>query len=307
LERQVANFHSKDDCILYPSCFDANGGLFESVLTNEDAVISDELNHASIIDGIRLCKASRFRYKHMNMDDLADKLKQANDEGARIKMVVTDGVFSMDGDVAPLDKIVKLCQEHEAILMIDECHATGFLGKTGRGTPELFDVTDEVDIINSTFGKALGGASGGYTTASAEVVEILRQKARPYLFSNTIAPSVVAASSKAIELVDSSPDLLQRLKKNTEIFRSRMTEAGFEVSGKGHPISPVMVKDARLASEFADDLLKEGIYVIGFSYPVVPKGLARIRVQLSASHTEDEVNKCVDAFIKIGKARKLIN
>jgi len=306
LERQVAEFHQMEDCILYPSCFDANAGLFEGILTPEDAIFSDELNHASIIDGVRLSKAQRYRYKHMNMSDLDAKLKEADKAGSRIKLVVTDGVFSMDGDIAPLDEIVKVCRANNAILMIDECHATGFFGKTGRGTPEYFNVMDKVDIINSTFGKALGGASGGYTAASKEVVTLLRQRGRPYLFSNTMAPSVVATASKALELVDKNTNLLTSLENNTKLFRSRMTEAGFKVLGKAHPICPVMLHEGKLASEFADALLLKGIYVIGFSYPVVPKGLARIRVQLSASHSTDDVNRCVDAFIEIGKEKKVI-
>eukprot|EP01096_Ripella_sp_DP13-Kostka_P008765 TRINITY_DN3296_c0_g1_i1.p1 TRINITY_DN3296_c0_g1~~TRINITY_DN3296_c0_g1_i1.p1 ORF type:complete len:438 (+),score=205.23 TRINITY_DN3296_c0_g1_i1:44-1315(+) len=306
LEKRVSDFHKKEDTILFPSCFDANGGLFEALLGPEDAVISDELNHASIIDGIRLCKATRLRYKHLDLTDLADKLKEATDKGARTKLVATDGVFSMDGDVAPLDQIVAVCEAHSAILMIDECHATGFFGKTGRGTPEYYGVEDKVDIVNSTFGKAMGGASGGYTSSSKEVVTILRQRARPYLFSNTIAPSVVTTALRAYDLVDSEPGLIKQVQDNTKLFRSEMTKAGFQIRGKDHPIAPVMLGDAKLASDFADAMLAEGIYVIGFSYPVVPKGLARIRVQLSAAHSTEDVQTCIAAFIRVGKRLNVI-
>jgi len=306
LEAEVARFHGKEDCILYPSCFDANAGLFEALLTPEDAILSDELNHASIIDGVRLCKAKRYRYKHMDLADLEAKLKEADANGARIKMVATDGVFSMDGDVAPLDAISEVCERHGAVLMTDECHSSGFFGPTGRGTPEYFGVMDKVDIVNSTFGKALGGASGGFTCGSKAVVDLLRQRSRPYLFSNTMAPAVVAAAREAMRMVDEIPELLQRLQENTKLFRSRMGEAGFTLRGVDHPIVPVMLGDARLASEFADEMLTEGIYVVGFSYPVVPKGLARIRVQLSAAHSTQQVNDCVDAFIKIGKKKGAI-
>jgi len=301
LEREVARFHGKEDCILYPSCFDANAGLFEALLTPEDAILSDELNHASIIDGVRLCKAKRFRYRHMDLADLEAKLQEADAAGARVKMVATDGVFSMDGDVAPLDRIAELCTRYGAVLMTDECHSSGFFGATGRGTPEYFGVMDQVDIVNSTFGKALGGASGGFTCGSKAVIDLLRQRSRPYLFSNTMAPAVVAAAREAMRMVDEIPELLQRLQENTKLFRSRMSGAGFELRGVDHPIVPVMLGDARLASQFSEEMLAEGIYVVGFSYPVVPKGLARIRVQLSAAHTTEQVNACVDAFVKIGK------
>ncbi|KAJ3084491.1 2-amino-3-ketobutyrate coenzyme A ligase [Rhizoclosmatium globosum] len=305
LEATVARFHKKEDAILYPSCFDANAGLFEVLLGENDAVISDALNHASIIDGIRLCKAKRFRYKNCDMADLEARLKEADDAGARIKLIATDGVFSMDGRVAPLDKICDLADKYKAIVFIDECHSTGFFGKNGRGTPEYFGVEDRIDIINSTLGKAVSGAAGGYTTSSKEVISLLRQRSRPYLFSNTLPPAVVGAATKAFELIDSEgPKLREQLRANTKLFRSRMAAAGFTLKGDDHPIVPVMLGDAKLASDVADDMLKKGIYVIGFSYPVVPKGEARIRVQLSAAHTTEQVNQCVDAFIECVNKRK---
>lgn len=282
-------------------------GVFEGLLGEQDAVISDALNHASIIDGIRLCKSQRYRYKHLDMQDLEDKLKEADAKGARQKLIVTDGAFSMDGEIAPLDKIVNLAKKYDALTFVDECHATGFLGKTGRGTDEYWGVQGQIDIINSTLGKAMGGASGGYTTGRKELVTLLRQRSRPYLFSNTLPPAVVGASSKAYDLVRSSTELRDRLTKNTQHFRSRMTKAGFKLKGVDHPIAPVMLGDARLASEMADDLLKRGIYVIGFSYPVVPKGEARIRVQLSAAHTPQQIDRAVDAFIEVGRQRGVIN
>jgi len=282
-------------------------GVFEGLLGEQDAVISDALNHASIIDGIRLCKSQRYRYKHLDMQDLEDKLKEADAKGARQKLIVTDGAFSMDGEIAPLDKIVNLAKKYNALTFMDECHATGFLGKTGRGTDEYWGVQGQIDIINSTLGKAMGGASGGYTTGRKEVVGLLRQRSRPYLFSNTLPPAVVGASSKAFDLVLASTELRDRLTKNTHHFRSRMTKAGFTLKGVDHPIAPVMLGDARLASEMADDLLEKGIYVIGFSFPVVPKGEARIRVQLSAAHTPQQVDQAVDAFIEVGKKRGVIN
>lgn len=305
LERKLAQFHGTEDTILFPSCFDANGGLFESILTAEDAVISDSLNHASIIDGIRLCKARRLRYQHLDMKDLEKQLQESQD--CRLRLIATDGVFSMDGDIAPLDKIVALAQKYNANIFVDECHATGFFGKTGRGTPEYFGVTNEIDIVNSTLGKALGGATGGYTTGRKEVIDILRQKARPYLFSNSVAPSVVGASLAVIDLLTNSTELRDRLMENTSLFRTKMKKAGFKISGNDEcPIAPVMLGDARLAAEFADDMLQRGIYVIGFSYPVVPKGEARIRVQLSAAHTKEQVEETVAAFIEVGKKRKVI-
>eukprot|EP00743_Colponemidia_sp_Colp-15_P002084 GILK01002260.1.p1 GENE.GILK01002260.1~~GILK01002260.1.p1 ORF type:complete len:430 (-),score=61.37 GILK01002260.1:113-1318(-) len=305
LERRIAEFHGTEDAILFPSCFDANAGLFEAVLTGEDAIISDELNHASIIDGIRLSKAQRFRFKHLDMADLEQKLVEA--KSARHRLIATDGVFSMDGDVAPLRAICDLAEKYNAQVFIDECHATGFFGRTGKGTPEHCGVEGRIDIINSTLGKALGGASGGYTASRKEVVDVLRQKARPYLFSNAIAPPIAGASLKVFDMLSSSTELQDRVKANTKRFRDRMTAAGFTIRGDAAcPIAPVMLGDARLASEFADAMLSRGIYVIGFSYPVVPKGLARIRVQLSAAHTLEQVDEAVDAFIHVGKQKGVI-
>jgi glycine C-acetyltransferase len=290
---------------LYASCFDANAGIFETLLSAEDAVISDELNHASIIDGIRLCKAQRFRYKHKNMNDLEQKLKEASN--ARFKLIVTDGVFSMDGNVAPLNEICDLSDKYDAMVFIDECHATGFLGKTGRGTEEYLNLANNrVHIINSTLGKALGGAMGGYTTGNKQIIDILRQRSRPYLFSNTLPPAIVGSALKALELIMKDTSLPSRVAENTQRFRSQMKALGFNVIGENHPISPVMLGDAKLASQFADEMLNEGIYVIGFSYPVVPKGKARIRVQISASHTHEDIDKCVNAFKTIGKKLNVI-
>jgi glycine C-acetyltransferase len=306
LEQKVALFHRKEAAILYPSCFDANGGLFEALLTEQDAIISDALNHESIFAGIRLSKAKRLRYRNCDMSDLETRLKEADAMGARIKLIATDGVFSMDGRIAPLDKICDLADIYRAVVFVDECHATGFFGNTGRGTPEYFNVEERVDIINSTFGKALGGASGGYTTAPKEIIELLRQKSRPYLFSNTLAPAVVGAATKAIDIVLASNTLRQRLVDNTHRFRKRMKEAGFTIRGDDHPICPVMLGDARLATVFADDMLQRGIYVIGFSYPVVPEGEARIRVQLSAAHTLEQVDRAIDAFIEVGRMHHVI-
>ncbi|EER01838.1 delta-aminolevulinic acid synthetase, putative [Perkinsus marinus ATCC 50983] len=299
LERTIAKFHGMEDCILFPSCFDANGGIFETLLSAEDAVISDVLNHASIIDGIRLCKAQRFRYNHLDMQDLEAKIKEASN--AKIRLIVTDGVFSMDGDIAPLDKIVELAHKYpNTYVMVDECHATGVFGANGRGTPDMYGV--KVDIINSTLGKALGGATGGYTAASSDIIEVMRQKARPYLFSNSVAPSVVGASQVAFEKLEESPELQEKLAKNTEYFRKALNRAGFTVLGDSRcPIVPVLLGDAKLATQFADALLDRDIYVIGFSYPVVPKGQARIRVQLSAAHTEKQLQKAVAAFVSVGK------
>ncbi|HRK81700.1 MAG TPA: glycine C-acetyltransferase [Saprospiraceae bacterium] len=299
LERKTAEFLGMEDCILYAAAFDANGGLFEPLLGEQDAIISDELNHASIIDGIRLCKAQRFRYKHNDMNDLEDKLKEA--ASARRRLISTDGAFSMDGTIAQLDKICDLADRYDAMVMIDECHATGFLGKTGRGTHEHRNVMDRIDIVTGTYGKALGGASGGFTAARKEIVEMLRQRSRPYLFSNTVAPSIVGASIKVLDMLSSSTELRDKLERNTQYFRQAMTAAGFDIIPGEHPIVPIMLYDAPLAQEFAARLLHEGIYVIGFFYPVVPKGKARIRVQLSAAHEQEHLEKAVAAFTKVGR------
>eukprot|EP00096_Caligus_rogercresseyi_P014970 TRINITY_DN7422_c0_g1_i1.p1 TRINITY_DN7422_c0_g1~~TRINITY_DN7422_c0_g1_i1.p1 ORF type:complete len:436 (-),score=148.02 TRINITY_DN7422_c0_g1_i1:451-1758(-) len=304
LEDKISRFHGREDTILYASCFDANAGLFEQLLGPEDAVLSDSLNHASIIDGIRLCKAKKYRYAHKDMKDLEMKLQES--EAARSRLIVTDGVFSMDGNVAPLPEIVELAEKYKALIFMDECHATGFFGKTGRGTEEFFGLEGKVDIINSTLGKALGGASGGYTTASKQVVDLLRQRSRPYLFSNSIPPAVVASASEVFDILMTDSSLVERIQSNTSRFRSKMTQAGFNLSGEDHPICPVMLGDAKLASDFADMMLDQGIYVIGFSFPVVPKGKARIRVQISAAHSEENIDKTVDAFITIGKELKVI-
>ena len=301
LERRIADFLGMDDSILYAACFDANGGLFESILGPEDAVVSASLNHASIIDGIRLCKAKRYRYAHDDMGDLEAKLKEARDAGARRVLVATDGVFSMDGDIAPLGQICDLAEKYEAMVMTDDCHATGFVGKTGRGTAEHAGVQGRIDIITSTLGKALGGASGGFTAARQEIVDLLRQRSRPYLFSNTVAPPIVAASIACMDLLSSSTALRDKLEDNTKRFREGMAAAGFDIRPGVHPIVPIMLGDARLSMQMADALLAEGIYVIGFSYPVVPKGQARIRVQLSAAHSTDDVDKAIAAFTKVGR------
>jgi glycine C-acetyltransferase len=297
LERRLSEFLGTEDTILYSSCFDANGGVFETLLSDADAVISDELNHASIIDGIRLSKASRHRYRNRDMADLERCLKQAAE--ARYRLVVTDGVFSMDGYIAPLDEICALAQRYDALVMVDDSHAVGFTGPTGAGTPELFGVTDQVDVITGTLGKALGGASGGYVAARAEIVELLRQRSRPYLFSNSLAPSIVTASLRVLDLLSTSDDARETLRANTSRFREGMTEAGFDILSGEHPITPVMVGDAALADRMAQALLAKGIYVIAFSYPVVPKDKARIRVQLSASHSPDEVDRAVRAFTEV--------
>lgn len=308
LEAAISRFHGTEDTILYPSCFDANAGLFEAVLGPEDAVISDALNHASIIDGIRLCKARRFRYDHLDMAHLESILKECVEKGTRHRMICTDGVFSMDGDIAPLQQICDLAQKYDAQLFVDECHATGFLGAGGRGTPQLCGVEGRVDIINSTLGKALGGATGGYTTGHKAVVELLRNKARPYLFSNTLAPSVAGASLEVFRMLTASSELVEKLQQNVRLFRGEMKKAGFEISGhESCPIAPVMLGDARLATEFADAMLAQGIYVIGFSYPVVPQGKARIRVQLSAAHDLQQVQRCVDAFVEVGRSKGVIS
>ncbi|WP_033436322.1 glycine C-acetyltransferase [Saccharothrix sp. NRRL B-16314] len=295
LELRLSEFLGTEDTILYSSCFDANGGLFETLLGADDAIISDELNHASIIDGVRLAKARRYRYKNRDMDDLERQLKDSAD--ARYRLIATDGVFSMDGYLAPLDEICDLADRYDALVMVDDSHAVGFTGPNGRGTPELFGVQDRVDIVTGTLGKALGGASGGYTSGRAEIVEMLRQRSRPYLFSNSLAPSITAAAITALDLLSSSGELLTRLRENTALFRSRMTEEGFDLLPGEHPIIPVMIGDAAKASRMADLLLERGIYVIGFSYPVVPHGKARIRTQMSAAHTTDDVNRAVDAFV----------
>lgn len=301
LEGKISQFLGTEDTILYPSCFDANGGLFETLLGPEDAIISDALNHASIIDGVRLSKAKRYRYANNDMESLEDQLKQATADGARFKVIATDGVFSMDGVIANLKGICDLADKHDALVMVDDCHATGFLGDNGKGSHEYCDVMGRVDIITGTLGKALGGASGGYTSGKKEVVEWLRQRSRPYLFSNSVAPPIVAASLKVFDMMESGAGLREQLWKNSAHFRERMEEAGFTLAGKDHPIIPVMLGDARLASEMADKMLEKGIYVIGFSYPVVPKGQARIRTQMSAGHTIEHVDKAVDAFIEVGR------
>ena len=295
LERKLSEFLGTDDTILYSSCFDANGGLFETLLGAEDAIISDELNHASIIDGVRLSKARRFRYRNRDMDDLERQLKDSAD--ARYRLIATDGVFSMDGYLAPLDEICDLAERYNALVMVDDSHAVGFTGPTGRGTPELFGVQDRVDIVTGTLGKALGGASGGYTSGRAEIIELLRQHSRPYLFSNSLAPSITAAAIATLDMLSSSSELLTQLRSNTELFRRRMTEEGFDLLPGEHPIIPVMIGDAAEAARLADLLLDQGIYVIGFSYPVVPHGKARIRTQMSAAHTTEDVNRAVDAFV----------
>jgi glycine C-acetyltransferase len=295
LESKLSEFLGTEDTILYSSCFDANGGLFETLLTDQDVVISDELNHASIIDGVRLCKAKRQRYRNRDMADLERILSESQD--ARYRLIATDGVFSMDGYLAPLDEICALAERYDALVMVDDSHAVGFTGPTGRGTPELFGVTDKVDVVTGTLGKALGGASGGYVSGRAEIVEMLRQRSRPYLFSNSLAPSIAGAALAALDLLSSSGELLDRLRANTELFRRRMTEEGFDLLPGEHPIIPVMIGDAAKAGRMADLLLEQGIYVIGFSYPVVPHGKARIRTQMSAAHSLEDVNRAVDAFV----------
>ncbi|MCH2042825.1 MAG: glycine C-acetyltransferase [Saprospiraceae bacterium] len=299
LEQKLSEFLGMEDTILYAAAFDANGGVFEPILHKEDAIISDQLNHASIIDGIRLCKAARYRYLHNNMEDLEAKLQEA--QGARRRLIVTDGVFSMDGTIAQLHKICDLADKYDAMVMIDECHSTGFMGKTGRGTHEYRDVMGRVDIITGTLGKALGGASGGFTAARKEIVDMLRQRSRPYLFSNTVAPSIVGASIKVLDILTKSTALRDKLEENTQYFRTEMTKAGFDIIPGDHAIVPIMLYDAVLSQKMADALLKEGIYVIGFFYPVVPKGQARIRVQISAGHDREHLEKAVAAFIKVGK------
>ena len=300
LEKTISTFFGKDDTILYAACFDANGGLFEPLLDENDAIISDALNHASIIDGVRLCKAKRYRYANCDMADLEAQLKQAKADGARTIMITTDGVFSMDGFIAPLDEITALAQQYGALVHIDECHATGFLGATGRGSAEVKGVMDRIDIFTGTLGKAMGGALGGFTTGKAEVIELLRQRSRPYLFSNSLPPHVVAAGTKAFEMLDAAGELRDRLADNTAYFREQMTARGFDIRPGVHPIAPVMLYDAPLAQRFAERLLEEGIYAIGFFFPVVPKGQARIRTQMSAAHTREHLDRAIDAFTRIG-------
>lgn len=301
LEQKLSEFLGTEDTILYSSCFDANGGLFETIMGPEDAIISDELNHASIIDGIRLSKAKRYRYKNNNLEDLEAQLKQADADGARHKLIATDGVFSMDGVIADLKGVCDLADKYDALIMIDDCHATGFLGENGKGTHEYCDVLDRVDIITGTLGKALGGASGGYTSGKKEVIDWLRQRSRPYLFSNSVAPAIVQASIRVLDMLAEGHELRAQLWENASYFREQMTKAGFTLSGADHAIIPVMVGDAKLASEMSDRLLEEDIYVIGFSFPVVPKGKARIRTQMSAAHTREQLDYTIDAFTRIGK------
>jgi glycine C-acetyltransferase len=298
LEKKISDFLGMEDTILYAAAFDANGGVFEPLLGPESAIISDSLNHASIIDGVRLCKALRFRYQHNDMEDLEAKLKEAS--SASQKIIVSDGVFSMDGTIAQLDKICDLADKYRALVMSDECHATGFMGKTGRGVHEYRNVMDRMDIITGTLGKALGGASGGFTSGKKEIIDLLRQRSRPYLFSNTLAPAIVGASIAVLDLLSESTSLRDKLEKNTKYFRSEMTEAGFDIKPGDHPIVPIMLYDAVLSKQFAAQLLEEGIYVIGFYYPVVPKGQARIRVQISAVHEKEHLDKAIKAFTKIG-------
>ncbi len=304
LESKISTFFGTDDTILYTSCFDANGGLFETILGPEDAIISDALNHASIIDGVRLCKAQRYRYANSDMADLEEKLKES--QGARLRMIATDGVFSMDGYIAKLDKITTLAEKYNAMVMVDDSHATGFVGKTGRGSAEHCGVMDKIDIFTSTLGKALGGASGGFTTGRQEIINLLRQRSRPYLFSNTVAPSIVAAGTKVFEMVSATTKLRDKLEENTAYFRTKMSETGFDILDGIHPIVPIMLYDAVLAQNMAAEMLNEGIYVIGFYFPVVPKGQARIRVQISAAMEKDHLDKAVIAFTKVGKKLNVI-
>jgi glycine C-acetyltransferase len=299
LERKIAEFYGTEDTILYAAAFDANGGVFEPLFSEEDAIISDELNHASIIDGVRLCKAQRYRYKHSDMNDLEAQLIKAQDQ--RFRIIVTDGVFSMDGDIAKMDEICALADKYDALVMTDECHSAGFIGKTGRGVPEYYGVMDRVDIITGTLGKALGGAMGGYTTGKKEIIEMLRQRSRPYLFSNSLAPAIVGASIKVFELLSSTTELRDRLEENTKYFKDRILAAGFDIKPGDSPIVPIMLYDAALSQKFADLLLKEGVYAIGFFYPVVAKGQARIRTQISAAHTKADLDKAINAFVKVGK------
>ena len=304
LERRAANFVGMEDAILYAACFDANGGVFEPLFGEEDAIISDALNHASIIDGVRLTKSARYRYEHNNMNDLEAKLKESQKNRSRV--IVTDGVFSMDGTIAQLDKICDLADKYNAVVMVDDSHSTGFMGKSGRGTHEYRGVMDRVDIITSTLGKALGGALGGFTAGKKEIIDMLRQRSRPYLFSNSLAPAIVGASIEVLDMLTGTSELRDKLWNNTKYFRMKMTEAGFDIKPGEHPIVPIMLYDAPLSQKFADRLLKEGIYVIGFFYPVVPKGQARIRVQISAAHEKHHLDKAIEAFVKVGKEMEVI-
>jgi glycine C-acetyltransferase len=305
LERKIAAFYGTEDTILYAAAFDANGGVFEPLFSEQDAIISDELNHASIIDGVRLCKAARYRYKHSDMADLEKQLQDA--QAQRFRIIVTDGVFSMDGDLAKMDEICALADKYDALVMTDECHSAGFIGKTGRGVPEHFGVMDKVDIITGTLGKALGGAMGGYTTGKKEIIEMLRQRSRPYLFSNSLAPAIVGASIKVFDVLSSTTELRDQLEANTAYFKERVKAAGFDIKPGDSPIVPIMLYDAALSQEFANRLLKEGVYAIGFFYPVVAKGQARIRTQISAAHSKADLDKAIAAFIKVGKELKVID
>ena len=306
LEEKISKFLGTEDTIIYAACFDANGGVFEPLLGEKDAIISDELNHASIIDGVRLCKAMRFRYKNNDMNDLEERLKEAKEKGAEQILICTDGAFSMDGVIANLKGICDLADKYQAMVMTDECHCTGFLGKTGRGSIEVNDVIGRVDIITGTLGKALGGAMGGFTSGRKEIIEMLRQRSRPYLFSNSLAPAIVGASIKVFDLLSETTELRDKLEENTKYFRMKISEPGFDIKPGIHPIVPVMLYDAKLSQQMAARLLEEGIYVIGFFYPVVAKGLARIRVQISAAHSKEDLDKCIAAFIKVGKELKVI-
>jgi glycine C-acetyltransferase len=306
LEAKISEFAGTEDCILYSSCFDANGGLFETLLGPEDAVISDQLNHASIIDGVRLCKAKRYRYNNNDMANLEQVLQETEQAGVRYKMICTDGVFSMDGIIANLKGVCDLADKYNALVMVDDSHATGFVGKTGRGTHEYNNVMGRVDVITSTLGKAMGGASGGYTTGRKEIIQLLRQRSRPYLFSNTLAPVITGTTIEVLNILMASSELVEKLQGNSARFRNGMAQVGFKLAGAGHPIVPVMLGDAKLASMMADDMLKEGIYVIGFSYPVVPTGQARIRVQLSAAHSFAQIDRAIEAFTKVGRTHGVI-
>ena len=305
LEKKIADFYQTEDTILYAAAFDANGGLFEPLFGPEDAIISDELNHASIIDGVRLCKAKRYRYKHSDMQDLEQQLKLSQEQRHRI--IVTDGVFSMDGDIAKMNEICDLADKYDALVMTDECHSAGFIGKTGRGVPEYHGVMDRVDIVTGTLGKALGGAMGGYTTGKKEIIEMLRQRSRPYLFSNSLAPSIVGAANKVFDILSSSTELRDKLEDNTNYFKEKIVAAGFDVKEGDSPIVPIMLYDAALSQKFADLLLREGVYAIGFFYPVVPKGKARIRTQISAAHEKEHLDKAIAAFIKVGRELGVIS
>ena len=306
LENKLSSFLGFEDCILYVACFDANGGLFEPLFDHEDAIISDSLNHASLIDGIRLCKAKRYRYKHSDMQDLEKCLQQADDDLTNHKVIVTDGVFSMDGTFAKLDKIVELAEKYDALVMLDDCHATGFIGENGRGTAEYFGLEGKIDILSSTLGKALGGASGGFICAKENVIKLLKQKSRPYLFSNALSPSIVSASIKALDIIKDEPKRRERLKENTSYFRKEMKSLGFVIKGDMHPITPVMLGDAKTAQSMSKMLLEDGLYAIGFFYPVVPKGEARIRLQITSEHTKKQLDKAIEIFGKVGKELKVI-